>query len=122
MGHVAEPSDVVTQLLASWNQRDATSFASLFSATAEYASGRGDTYVGRTEIRRLVSQADPLAPVTLVGAPDIQRSGTAAIVTFGWSLGGQKQARRGGVITCELTFGSETGWQIERLHNLEAPE
>lgn len=120
MGHVADPSDIVTQLLASWNRRDSDSFVRLFSPTAEYTSGRGETYVGRAEIERLVSPSDPLAPVALVGAPAIQRSGSAAVVTFGWSLGGQTQARRGGVITCELSFGGETGWQIERLRNREA--
>jgi hypothetical protein len=116
---IREPvTSLVQDLLSAWNRGDATAFASLFTAEADYVTGAGIWLRGRRSIAELLKGSAAPPQVFVEGEPWIRDYGTVSSVVFRWATNPGIEPRRRGVVTCLLVKSAEA-WRIDHLHNTD---
>ena len=111
-------TSLVHDLVSAWNRGDATAFASLFTAEADYVTGAGMWLHGRRSIAELLSAAAAPTQVFVEGDAWIRDYGTVSSVVFRWATDPGIEPRRRGVVTCLLVKSAEA-WLIDHLHNTD---
>jgi len=109
---------LIHDLVSAWNRGDATAFASLFTADADYVTGAGAWLQGRQAIAELLVSATSPPRVFVEGDASIRDHGAVSSVVFRWATDPGIEPRRRGVATCLLVKGGEA-WLIDRLHNTD---
>ena len=111
-------SELVDDLTSAWNRGDASTFAGLFTADADYVTGAGIWLHGQPAIAELMRSAAPLPRVRVEGQISARDYGAVSSVMLHWVTEAGTAPRRRGVITC-LLVKSDAGWLIDRLHNTD---
>ena len=111
-------TSLVHDLVSAWNHGDATDFASLFTAEADYVTGAGMWLHGRGSIAELLSTAVAPPRVSVEGDASVHDYGAVSSVVFRWVTDPGIEPRRRGVVTCLLVKSGEA-WLIDRLHNTD---
>jgi|SRR6185436_5791804 len=104
-------------VVSAWNRGDATAFASLFTAEADYVTGAGVWLQGREAIAELLRTASP-PRVRVEGDVAVREYGPFASVIFRWVTEAGTEPRRRGVATC-VVVKTDAEWLIDRLHNTD---
>lgn len=123
MVHVYEAiQETVARLVAAWNEGDAKAFASLFTAEADYITGRGRWLKGREAIEEEFSVSDAKASVVRINNAQIRLLNTdVALVHHTWEMAGQATEGspvRRGIIT-QVLIRQDQRWLIAALQNTD---
>ena len=119
--------EIVARLVAAWNEGDVKGFASLFTADAQYITGRGRWLKGREAIEEEFSTGDAQASVVNISSTQIRLlNPDVALVHNTWEMTGKAEegsTPRRGIITQVLVRQGER-WLIAALQNtdVEAPQ
>lgn len=111
-------TNLIHDLVNAWNRGDATAFASLFTAEADYVTGAGAWLQGRRAIAELLSAAAAPPRAFIEGDASIRDYGAVSSVVFRWTTDPGLAPRRRGIVTCLLVKSGEA-WLIDRLHNTD---
>ncbi len=109
---------LIHDLVSAWNRGDATAFASLFTADADYVTGAGAWLQGRRAIAELLGSAASLPRIFVERDASIRDDGAVISVVFRWATDPGLSPRRRGIVTCLLVKSGEA-WLIDRLHNTD---
>jgi uncharacterized protein (TIGR02246 family) len=104
--------DLVIALFAAWNSGDASRFASLFTADADYLSGSGNLVQGRAAISTLLSSSET-AEVEPQWPPSVRFHDNVASVLLRWR---SRTSGRQGILSF-VAVAQNDAWLIQRLQN-----
>jgi uncharacterized protein (TIGR02246 family) len=111
-------TSLVRDLVSAWNRGDATAFASLFTAEADYVTGAGVSLHGQQAIAELLRTSTAPPRVQIEGEIVVRDYGAAGSAIFRWVTEAGTEPHRRGVVTC-VVVKTDAAWLIDRLHNTD---
>ncbi len=108
---------LVRDLVDRWNAREIPRVVALFAEDAVYVSGAGLVAQGRTEIERLLSDAQPVT-IRLDDSPWIRMHGAAATAIIRWTAVAAPPEGRSG-ITSIVAVPVRGVWRIAQVQNTD---